>query len=96
MDPTQKGHCTVDSLGAHASRVSLMSLMGSQSTCHTQGLACSGLSSKVNHHPLILPLLPAPGTVSVACITPKGIQIADAHKPHDLGRLQGGHHPEKS
>ena len=44
MDLTQRGHCTVDNLGAHANRVSLLSLMGSQSTCHIQGIACSGLS----------------------------------------------------
>ena len=89
MDLIKKGHCTFDNLGTHAGGVSLTSLMGSQSTvvCHPQ---------MVNHCPLILPLLPTPGTVGVACIMPKGIRIMDAHKPHDLRRLQGGHHPEES
>ena len=45
MDLAQKRHCTVDNFGAHAGGVSPMSLMGSQSTSHTQGLAGSGLSS---------------------------------------------------
>ena len=61
-DPIQKGHHTVDNLGAHAGGVSPKSLMGSQSTGHTQGLACSWLSSNGNHRPLIQPLLPTPGT----------------------------------
>ena len=49
----------------------------------------------VDKCPLILALLPTPGTVSQAIEVAKGIWVVYAHQSHNLWGLQWGYHSEE-